>query len=155
MEESMAKTPMLCPFNNKICSECSLYRGKHYYLSTCKQYRGYIEPNNLDSISRSRQPVDFNSIKLLLEPWSDGSNNPEAVPDIKLKVLDIEDNIERDCEFTEVKKWDWSDNLTTRLVHGRHITSWCELLEMMHYEATKGIKEMVITEARFMLLSGG
>jgi len=73
-----------------------------------------------------------------------------------LKVIDVEENTERYCEFTEVKSWDWGDAKTMRLVKGMHITSWHKLLEIMHYEADKGSRELVITEAaRFMLLGGG
>ena len=39
----MAKTKMRCPFNDKLCVECQLYRGRHYYLCACPDYRGYIK----------------------------------------------------------------------------------------------------------------
>ena len=39
----MAKTRMMCPFSNKLCEECALYRGRHYYLCFCKKYRGYLD----------------------------------------------------------------------------------------------------------------
>ena len=37
----MAKARMMCPFSNKLCEECALYRGRHYYLCFCEKYRGY------------------------------------------------------------------------------------------------------------------
>lgn len=39
---SVAKERMICPFSNKICEECALYRGRHYYLCFYRKYRGYI-----------------------------------------------------------------------------------------------------------------
>lgn len=39
----MAKEDMLCPFTGKLCRECSLYRGRHYYLCFNKKYRGHLE----------------------------------------------------------------------------------------------------------------
>ena len=39
----MAKEDMICPFSGKLCKECAIYRGRHYYLCFCKQYRGYVE----------------------------------------------------------------------------------------------------------------
>ncbi len=39
----MAKTKMMCPFSNKLCEECALYRGRHYFLCFCEKYRGYLE----------------------------------------------------------------------------------------------------------------
>ncbi len=39
----MAKTRMMCPFSNKLCEECALYRGRHYFLCFCENYRGYLD----------------------------------------------------------------------------------------------------------------
>ena len=39
----MAKTEMVCPFSNKVCEECALYRGRHYFLCFCEKYRGYLD----------------------------------------------------------------------------------------------------------------
>jgi hypothetical protein len=39
----MAKEKMLCPFSGKLCKECPLYRGRHYYLCFNKSYRGHLE----------------------------------------------------------------------------------------------------------------
>lgn len=38
----MAKTRMICPFSNRLCEECPLYRGRHYFLCFCEKYRGYL-----------------------------------------------------------------------------------------------------------------
>ena len=38
----MAKEKVLCPFSNKLCEECALYRGRHYYICYCHSYRGYL-----------------------------------------------------------------------------------------------------------------
>jgi len=38
----MAKIPMLCPFSKELCRECTVYRGRHYYLCFQKEYRGYL-----------------------------------------------------------------------------------------------------------------
>jgi len=39
----MAKEDMLCPFTGKLCRECPIYRGRHYYLCFSKKYRGHLE----------------------------------------------------------------------------------------------------------------
>lgn len=39
----MAKNKMLCPFSNKLCRECPIYKGKHYYLCYRREYRGHLE----------------------------------------------------------------------------------------------------------------
>ena len=38
----MAKKKMICPFSKKLCRDCAIYRGRHYYLCFCEKYRGYI-----------------------------------------------------------------------------------------------------------------
>jgi hypothetical protein len=38
----VAKIEMVCPFSNKVCEECALYRGRHYYLCFCTKYRGHL-----------------------------------------------------------------------------------------------------------------
>jgi hypothetical protein len=38
----VAKERMICPFSNRLCEECALYRGRHYYLCFCRKYRGYL-----------------------------------------------------------------------------------------------------------------
>ena len=39
----MEKTAMVCPFSNKACTECALFRGRHHYLNYSKQHRGFID----------------------------------------------------------------------------------------------------------------
>ncbi|HVN96566.1 MAG TPA: hypothetical protein VMT62_09070 [Syntrophorhabdaceae bacterium] len=38
----MAKVAMTCPFSNRICRDCAVYRGSHYYLCFKKEYRGCL-----------------------------------------------------------------------------------------------------------------
>jgi hypothetical protein len=38
----VAKIDMICPFSKKLCQECPLYRGRHYYLCFHTKYRGYL-----------------------------------------------------------------------------------------------------------------
>jgi hypothetical protein len=37
----MGKISMMCPFSNKVCMECVVYRGRHFYLCSGKGDRGY------------------------------------------------------------------------------------------------------------------
>lgn len=39
----MAKAEMICPFSGKLCKECAIYRGRHYFLCFNKNYRGYLK----------------------------------------------------------------------------------------------------------------
>jgi hypothetical protein len=33
---------MMCAFSDRLCEECALYRGRHYYLCFYEKYRGYL-----------------------------------------------------------------------------------------------------------------
>jgi hypothetical protein len=48
----MAKEKMLCPFSKKLCRECPLYRGRHYYLCYCREYQGHLRhsENQVDQV---------------------------------------------------------------------------------------------------------
>jgi hypothetical protein len=52
----MAKERMICPFSKRLCEECALYRGKHYYLCFCQKYRGHIGESGEDT-QESPAPV--------------------------------------------------------------------------------------------------
>jgi len=68
----MAKEKMLCPFSDRLCRECPLYRGRHYYLCYHRAYRGRIE--NHESLTQKgtrKPPVDrYKDVKMpqVLEP---------------------------------------------------------------------------------------
>ena len=103
----MAKTDMFCPFTNKLCNECALYRGRHYYLSFCKQYRGYIGESEEHAKSGVlRHSVDFQALGNWVEPWAGASCRPGAEPKVKLKVIDMESGETRVCQLEETKTWD-------------------------------------------------
>jgi hypothetical protein len=36
----MSKVKMTCPISKGVCTECALYRGRHFYLCFSKEYRG-------------------------------------------------------------------------------------------------------------------
>jgi hypothetical protein len=67
----MAKEKVLCPFSNKLCEECSLYRGRHYYICYCHSYRGYLGSKN----KSGKHP-------------GKSKHNSFEMPDIKIKAMD-------------------------------------------------------------------
>ena len=36
----MARVLITCPFSNRMCMECGIYRGRHFYLCSVKGHRG-------------------------------------------------------------------------------------------------------------------
>ena len=151
----MAKTKMRCPFNDKLCIECQLYRGRHYYLCACQDYRGHIKPKDEITVS-TRTPIDFKTVNRLLEPWADNNYDSDSYPNLKIKVIDMESGEERYTDFEQAKNWNWGDTGTMRIVNGVHITSFKKFLEIARYQEEKGNTEVSVLEAaRFMLLGGG
>jgi hypothetical protein len=53
----MAKKKMLCPFSKKLCRECPLYKGRHYYLCFSSRYRGNLEDSDRPVRNNLKKPV--------------------------------------------------------------------------------------------------
>ena len=141
-----------CPFTRNSCTECAFYRGRHHYFNFPKQDRGI----STDDEPKDHHSVDFRALEKFAEPWAGKDCQGETEPRIRLKVIDIESETTRICEFNDAKSWDWSNPLTLRLIDGRHVKGLDHLVEILFYKAEKGFEEVEIYEApRFMLLAGG
>jgi hypothetical protein len=154
----MAKTNMLCPFSNKLCRDCPLYRGRHYYLSSCPQYRGYIQrPEGKTKLGNdnNHHPVDFQAMWKLVQPWAE-SSPPKTMPKVKLKLVDVDRETSRAFNLEEAKSWDWDDPETMRTIGDLQVTSWENLVEILRFKEKRGYRQVDVYEApRFMLLGGG
>jgi hypothetical protein len=151
----MAKIDMFCPFSYKLCAECPLYRGRHYYLCFCKKYRGYIGESKGDTKPGiNHRSVDFQALEKLMKPWA--GRRTEVKPKVRLKVIDMESGEVRVCPLDEARTWDWSNTEIWRVVDGFQVTSWDKLVEIASFKAEKGYQEVVVYEGpRFMMLGGG
>ena len=73
----MAKIGMIYPFSGRLCEECSLYRGRHYFLCFCEKYRGYLDGQgnttgrSTSSAFRLRSPGRFEIPYLKIESTMD------------------------------------------------------------------------------------
>jgi len=77
---------MLCPFSGKLCKECPLYRGRHYYLCFSKKYRGHLEKSEGDTEGNhgtSKEKYD--------EHFKPLTKMPSAVDPFKTPMADIRD----------------------------------------------------------------
>ena len=148
---------MACPFSNKACTECAVYRGRHRYLSFPKQHRSladehkeYLESGN-PSLSDELQ-----ALRVAAEPWAGKQVQGKGELKIRLKVIDVERNEARVCSLHEVEKWHWGDPRMWRLIDGRQVTSFDSLLGILCHKAEAGCEEVELYEApRFMNLAGG
>lgn len=153
----MAKAAVPCPFSNKACTECSLYRGRHHYLSLSKKSGG----NGNDDVQDGRShappiPAEFQALRASAESRADKYSGTKGEPKIRVKVIDMESGATRICNINELKGWDWSNPSYWRLVDGWQITNFDRLMEILHSKADTGCEEVDLYEApRFMLLAGG
>jgi hypothetical protein len=149
----MAKLPMLCPFNEKMCEECQLYRGRHYYLCTNEHYRGYIKSRKKVKRDTNVKQVNIETIKRLFEPWSVRNSNPGGTSNMRLKVVDLEHGTTAFYTLEEAKKWNWDDPRIMRTIFGGHVASYKKLSEIVNFQEEKGVKEITIVEAPLFMLA--
>jgi hypothetical protein len=82
----MAKEDMLCPFTGKLCRECGLYRGRHYYLCFSKKYRGRLEKS--EGATEGNPGTSEAEYDEHFEPLT---KMPSAVDPFKTPMADIRD----------------------------------------------------------------
>ena len=161
----MSEISMVCPFSRKACMECAVYRGRHRYLCFSDRQQGSAERRKGHGKSRVPHPsVEFRALeesvkqRLVLPTFPSTGKYDErrSTPEIKLKVIDVENRTTRTCDFNETKKWNWNDPEMMRVIDGWHVTTMEMLFEIMCCKAEKGYEEVELYEApRFMLLAGG
>jgi hypothetical protein len=161
----MTRISMTCPFSNKGCTECAVYRGRHHYLSYSKEHQGSTDPQKGHAKSRVHSPsVEFQALRESIErylvfptfPGAGKHTEKRGNLQIKLKVIDVENRTTRTCDFNEAKEWNWDNPELMRVIDGWQITSMEMLFEIMCHKAEKGCKEVDLYETpRFMLLAGG
>ena len=152
----MATMTRACPFSNRVCTECALYRGRHHYLFPLSSpLNPALPPPNLTGGDEELRN-DFLALKEFPEPWTGKHHETEDEPKIRLKVIDMENGTSRTCDLEEVKKWSWGNPRIWRLIDGRQVATFDHLMEILHFKAERGHEEIEIYEApRFMMLAGG
>jgi hypothetical protein len=158
----MTKEDFVCPFDHKPCHECVLYRGRHYYIDSCRdnQYHHVRESRDNRESAAHRQMPDiqayFRALENQVEPWADVEPLPETDLPIRLRVINVETGENSVYSLAEVKQWDWGDLETVRQIDGIQIDSWEKLVKVLSYKAALGHEEVKLYEApRFMVLAGG
>lgn len=83
----MAKEDMMCPFSGKLCRECALYRGRHYYLCFSKKYRGHLEKPGREARGNNPGTAGSNPSKPVQVP----AEMPSAIDPFTRPLADIRD----------------------------------------------------------------
>ena len=154
----MKKEDFVCPFDHKPCHECVLYRGRHYYMDSCREDGGASRDKRESAAHRHMPDIQahFRALENQVEPWADFEPLPETDLQIRLRVINVETGENGVYPLAEVKQWDWADQETVRQIDGIQIDSWGKLLKVLSYKAASGHEEVKLYEAtRFMVLAGG
>jgi hypothetical protein len=145
----MDKGKFICPFTHKTCHECVLYRGRHCFID-----------NHLQDKAQRSNPADikddFQTLFEALKPQPDDSVRAGVLPQIPLRIIDVENGTSELRPLDEARQWNWRDEQTVRMIDGSQLTSWDDLLAVMVHKAAKGYPEVKLYVApRFMVLAGG
>jgi hypothetical protein len=156
-DQYKAKRTVACPFSNKACVECAIYRGRHHYLSFSKKYQGSTDQLRAHAKSYILPlSVEFNVLRKSVEPKAGQYRGIQRWPKIRLKVIDMENRTTIIDDLNGLKKMDWSNPEIWRLIDGRQVTNLESLIEILYSKSEKGCEEVELYEApRFMLLAGG
>jgi len=147
----MAKPITQCPFTHSACAECSIYRGRHRFLTHSEQDQG-----STDALKKDVLRADFQTVVSAAEPWAGKGVQAEKDLGIKLKVIDGESGTTRVSELNEAKAWDWRDPEIWRIIDNRVVFSFESLVDILRYKVEKGCREAELYEnPRFAMLAGG
>ncbi|MCL2025872.1 MAG: hypothetical protein FWG92_03600 [Leptospirales bacterium] len=135
----MRRNRTICPFNQRACIDCVLYRGRHQ----CNAPVSHINDAEV-----------LNEIQAMLTPKT---SLKETGSNIKILYVNIEDCISKEVQLAELQDLDWDNNFFVRKIDGIHIHSWETLLGVLKYkEETEGKDFVEFIEAPgFMLYGGG
>jgi hypothetical protein len=90
----MAKVKMACPISKGVCTECPIYRGRHFYMCFSKEYHG---------VSLGAEQIDE-----LKSKYNKGNNNVQdekfGMPDDVQKSSRSIHNVEELTEVEELTK---------------------------------------------------
>ncbi len=70
-DNTLAKKEMICPFSGRLCRNCAIYTGRHYFLCYAKNYKG--------SLVRERGEGEL---------FHQKPQRAFAIPEINIKALD-------------------------------------------------------------------
>ncbi len=154
----MVKQDFLCPITHGLCKDCALYRGRHYSMPFCRFYRDRTKGSD-PARSAPFDAESFKELNRMLEPWKTEmamSADPESYRAVKIKIIDMEADTFRYCRLEEMETWDWHNREQVRIIDGRQVTSFDQLLKMVAYLKGEGYGEIELYEGpRFMMLGGG
>jgi hypothetical protein len=126
------------------CAECDTYRDRGGLCA------GYSTKPNDNYAPKFKTPKQSNQV------LKSGVEASEGTPNIRLKLIDVENKTSRICGPDEAKTWDWKDPTIIRLIGDWQIKNYETLFFILNEKESNGLEEVTIYETpRFMLLAGG
>lgn len=138
----MRKIGIVCPFNDKPCNLCGMYRARHYYAGLCGPKKEGKRQDDGDFF------IDFETLL--------NEREEEELKDIKLRVIEMESGEIKICTLDEARNWDFKNPEIIRMVNGIHVTSFEKLLKIIRFVNNGQTDTIDLYEGhRFILLGGG
>jgi len=143
-EQETRKNKSMCPFTHSPCSFCAIYRGRHYYAGFCGAH--------------DKKEIDYRAFFFEFEDLKDlhGTKSEEELPNVRLRLIDMESGNTKICELQEARDWDFTTPDVIRMINGIQITSFDNLIRIIKFLKKYESGTVDIYEAPlFMLLAGG
>lgn len=139
-------TNTYCPFSQRDCTECAVYRGRHRYTVFTRHNDG----------TEDKIRDYFQGMEALSDPWADKITKSEEELKIQIRLIDAESGKARPCDLDEARTWDWGDPETLRIINDRQVKSFENLINILCHKEEQGHREVDMYEfPRFMFLCGG
>lgn len=121
------------------CTVCDTHQERD---GACSGYTTKPNPNHIPKFNSDKNAVSVAA--------------SESLPDIRLKLINVEHKTQRIVELEETKTWDWGNPDQMRLIGDWQIKNYETLLFMLREKKSKGIDEVIMYESpRCILFAGG
>jgi len=72
----LVKKKVVCPFSGRPCKNCAVYLGRHYYLCSSTNYRGFLGRAKATDKAVARRPFSGKTKKVKVPIVKTGALDP-------------------------------------------------------------------------------
>lgn len=122
------------------CTVCDIHQERD---GSCSGYTTKPNPNHIPKYDAGKTEVAIEKVS-------------EPLPDIRLKLINVEQKTQRMVDLEETKTWEWGNPDQMRLIGDWQIKNLETLLFILREKKSKGVDEVVMYESpRCILFAGG